>query len=130
MATLFLFFFWWGVSVFCGPWLLGDPKTVTTRHKSVAAEETGHWIDETGDRPTRQTLDRGRRRRKKGKKTGNIFRLGQRKRKYFHLPTRTGTQFFDRPGSPVCVSHLPFADLFIHPRPSSTAKDGHTSSSF
>jgi hypothetical protein len=103
---------------------------VTTRHKSVAAEETGHWIDETGDRPTRQTLDRGRRRRKKGKKTGNIFRLGQRKRKYFHLPTRTGTQFFDRPGSPVCVSHLPFADLFIHPRPSSTAKDGHTSSSF
>ncbi len=64
---------WWGVSVFCGPWLLGDPKTVTTRHKSVAAEETGHWIDETGDRPTRQTLDRGRKR----KKTGNIFRLGR-----------------------------------------------------
>jgi hypothetical protein len=31
----------------------------------------------------------------------------------------------------VCVSHsCRLADLFIHPRLSSTAKDGHTSSSF
>jgi hypothetical protein len=94
------------------------------QQRKPATGSTRRATDQLGKLSTRAEEE------EKKEKTGNIFRLGQRKRKYFHLPTRTGTQFFDRPGSPVCVSHLPFADLFIHPRPSSTAKDGHTSSSF
>lgn len=108
MATLFLFFFWWGVSVFCGPWLLGDPKTVTTRHKSVAAEETGHWIDETGDRPTRQTLDQGRRRRKKGK-NGKHFLTGPAQAQILSPPHPHRNTILRSTGfARVCLSLLPF----------------------
>jgi hypothetical protein len=118
---------WWGGVCFLR--LLGDPKTVTTRHKSVAAEETGHWIDETGDRPTRQTLDRGRRRRKKGKKRETFFDWASASANPCTSFPPEHNSSIDRV-RPCVFLTCRLADLFIHPRLSSTAKVGHTFNSF
>lgn len=123
----FSFLLGWGCLFFAA---LGscDPNCDDSTQKCCSSSRGNRPLDRRDGRPTNSANSRpGEKKKKKKKKigkNGKHFSTGERElggpaqaqKHNLHLPTRTGTQFFDRPGArPAYHTHPPCISLAVWP---------------